>query len=173
VPEFCPERTRARLVAMTNQPAASRAPRLRPWYLKLVYVVASCLLVYLIAAIPVGPGGGGILRSALAFILILLGSRVFRGPDEDDTPRPWWRMTARVPAGVVLGSLCALVAIVSAVGYVGLVVSTIAHKDVVDLPALLVNAVLAAILSYLYFGSSLRLVREPTAEAARAPGKGR
>jgi hypothetical protein len=158
---------------MTNQPTDRKAPRLRTWYLKLGYIVASCLLVYLIAAIPVGAGGGGILRSALAFILILLGSRLFRGPDEDDSPRQWWRMTARVPAGVVLGSLCALIAIVSVAGYVGLTVSTIAHKDVVDLPALLVNAVLAAILSYLYYGSSLRLVREPSAEAARAAGEGR
>jgi membrane protease YdiL (CAAX protease family) len=158
---------------MMNQTTTSRAPRLRPWYLKLVYFAASCALVYLIAAIPVAPGGAGILRSAFAFVLILVGARVFRGPDEDDSARAWWRMTARVPAGILLGSLLALVALVSAAGYVGLMETTLAHKDVVDLPALLVNLVLAAILSYLYYDSSWRLAREPSAEAVAAAGKGR
>jgi hypothetical protein len=160
--------SRDRLVAMTNQTASSGAPRIRPWYVKFAYVLASCALVYLIAAIPTGPGGGGILRSALAFVLILFGARLFRGPDEDNSPRAWWRMTERVPAGIVLGSLFALVAIFSAVGYVGLTVSTLAHKDVVDLPALLINAVLAAILSYLYFGSSRRIVLQRRADILAA-----
>jgi hypothetical protein len=158
---------------MTNQTAAGRAPRLRPWYTKLTYIVISCALVYLIAVIPVGPGGAGILRSALAFILILLGARVFRGANEDDSPRPWWRMTARMQAGNVLGALFALIALLSAVGYVGLTVSTLAHKDVVDLPALLVNTVLAAILAYLYFGSSWRMVLARRTEAVEAAQKGR
>jgi hypothetical protein len=158
---------------MTNETTVGRVPRLRPWYLKLAYVVVSCILVYLIAAIPAGPGGAGILRSALTFILILVGARVFRGMDEDDSARTWWRMTARVPAGVVLGSVFALVTLLSAVGYVGLVVSTLAHKDVVDLPALLINAVLAAVLSYLYYGSSWRLAHEPPAETVPAARNGR
>jgi hypothetical protein len=158
---------------MTNQTAAGRIPRIRPWYVKLAYVLASCALVYLIAAIPVGPGGGGILRSALAFVLILFGTRLFRGPDEDNSPRAWWRMTERVPAGIVLGTLFAIVAIVSATGYVGLTVSTLVGKDVVDLPALLLNAVLAAILAYLYYGSSRRIVLERRAKALAEARKGR
>jgi hypothetical protein len=162
-----------RLVAMTNQTTPGGPPRIRPWYVKLAYVLASCALVYLVAAIPVGPGGGGILRSTLAFVLVILGARAFRGPSEDNSPRTWWRMTARVPAGLVLGSLCAFVAIFSAVGYVGLTASTLAHKDVVDLPALLINAVLAAILSYLYFGSSRRIVLQRRAEILAAAMKGR
>jgi hypothetical protein len=138
---------------------------------KFAYVVVSLVLVYLIAAIPVGPGGGGILRSALAFVLILVGARLFRGADEADSARAWWRMTARVPAGLVLGSLFALVAIFSVAGYAGLTASTLAHKDVVDLPALLVNFVLSAIASYLYFGSSWRIAHEPpSAEATAPPG---
>jgi hypothetical protein len=146
---------------MTNETAGSRAPRIRPWYGKFGYVAASCALVYLIAAVPVGAGGAGILRSVLAFVLIVVGARVFRGVNEELLPpRPWWRMTAGVLSGVVLGSLTALVALLSAVGYVGLTVSTLPHKDVVDLPALLVNAVLAAILAYLYFGSSWRIAHE-------------
>jgi hypothetical protein len=159
---------------MTNSTDPRPAARLRPWPLKLSYIIASCALVYLIAIIPVGPGGAGILRSALAFALVLLGARLFRGAGEElDPPRPWWRMTARVPAGVVLGSLLALVAIVSGTGYVGLTLSTLAHKDVVDLPALLVNTLLSAILAYLYYGSSRRIVLERRAETLAAARKGR
>jgi hypothetical protein len=157
---------------MTNDTATRRAPRIRPWYVKLTYVVLSCALVYLVAAIPAGPGGAGILRSVLAFVLVLLGARVFRGVNEDDSARAWWRMTAGVPSGFVLGAVCTLVALFGAVGYVGLTVSTLAHKDVVDLPALLVNTVLAAILAYLFFGSSLRIVQERRAKLLAEQRKG-
>jgi hypothetical protein len=144
---------------MTNDTPAPLVFRFRPWPLKLAFVVASCALVYLVAGIPVGPGGGGILRSTLAFALVLAGARVFRGAGEElAAPRPWWRMTAGVPSGVVLGSLCSLIALVSAAGYIGLTTVTLAHKDVVDLPALLINTVLSAILAYLFFGSSRRIV---------------
>jgi hypothetical protein len=126
---------------------------------KLACVVAACAVVWLIAVIPVGPGGAGILRSATAFVLILLGARVFRGADEDVIPpRPWWRMTGGVRSGIVLGSLFALVAITSATGFVGLSLSTLIKRGTTNLPALLVNTVLAAILAYLYFRSSRRLV---------------
>jgi hypothetical protein len=157
---------------MTNQPASTRAPRLRPWYVKLAYVVASCAVVYLIAAIPVGPGGAGILRSTVAFVLVLLGARLFRGIDEEsDAPRPWWRMTGGVRSGVVLGAVLALVALVSVTGYIGLAASTLAHQT--NLPALVVNALLSAILSYLYFGSSRRLVLQRREEALIAAREGR
>ena len=159
---------------MTNPTDARPAPRLRPWPVKLAYIVAAGAAVYLIAIIPVGPGGAGILRSAFAFALVLLGARLFRGVGEEiDPPRSWWRMTAVVPSGVVLGSLLALVAIVSGTGYIGLTLSTLAHKDVVDLPALLVNTVLAAILAYLYYGSSRRLVLERRTKELAAARKGR
>jgi len=158
---------------MTNETAGSRAPRIRPWYGKLAYVAVSCALVYLVAAIPAGPGGAGILRSVLAFVLVLLGARVFRGVNEDDSARAWWRMTTGVPSGFVLGALCILIALFGAVGYVGLTVSTLAHKDVVDLPALLVNTVLAAILAYLYFGSSWRIVHDRRARMLAEARKGR
>jgi hypothetical protein len=157
---------------MTNQPTDARALRIRPWYLKLAYVVVAAVLVYLAPAIPVGPSGAGILRSVLAFVLILLGARVFRGAGEDVAPaRPWWRMTAAVPSGIVLGSLFTLVAVFSAAGYAGITASTLPHKDTVDLAALLVNAALSAVLAYLYFGSSRRIVlarREDARAKARS-----
>jgi hypothetical protein len=156
---------------MTNHNDAPAGPRLRPWPVKLAYVAASAAAVYLVAAIPVGVGGGGILRSGLAFVLILLGTRLFRGAGEEVAPaRPWWRMTGGVQSGIVLGALFAFVAIVSATGYVGITLSTLIKQGTTNLPALLVNTVLAGILSYLYFRSSRRLVlarREVLVEAAR------
>jgi hypothetical protein len=156
---------------MTNQTNAPGAIRIRPWPVKLAYVIATCAAVYLIAGIPVGPSGAGILRSALAFVLILVGARIFRGADEEYlAPRPWWRMTGGVQSGVVLGALFALVAIISATGYIGLTLSTLIKQGTTNLPALLVNTVLSAILAYLYFRSARRLVldrREKLLELAR------
>jgi len=136
---------------MTNETSGGRNVRLRQWYGKLAYVVVAAILVYLATAIPLGAGGGGILRSVLAFVLVLLGARIF-------------------PSGILLGAVCTVVALFSVVGYVGLTVATLPHKDVTDLPALLVTAVLSAVLAYLYFGSSRRLVvarRERAIEQAR------
>jgi hypothetical protein len=159
---------------MTNQTDVPAGPRIRPWPIKLAYVIAACAAVYLIAAIPVGPGGAGLLRSGLAFVLILVGARLFRGIDEDPLPpRPWWRMTAGVRSGIVLGALFALVAIASAAGYVGLSLSTLVQQGTTNLPALLVNTVLAAILAYLYFRSGRRLVLQRRAETLAAAQKGR
>jgi hypothetical protein len=158
---------------MTNNAPKGSALRIRPWYVKLAYVLASAALVYLVAGIPLGPGSGGILRSGLAFILIVLGARIFRGAEEDDSPRALWRMTARVPAGVLLGSVFALVTFLSASGWVGLTLVTLAHTDIVDLPALLVNTVLAAILSVFYFRSSRRLVLARRAETLAAAQRSR
>jgi hypothetical protein len=149
------------LVAMTNETRSTRSVRLQPWYSKFAYVVVAVAVVYLAPVIPLGAGGAGILRSALAFVLILLGARIFRGVDEEVAPpRAWWRMTSAVPSGILLGAVCAAVALVSIVGYAGLTVATLPHKDVADLPVLLVTAVLSAILAYLYFGSSRRIVVE-------------
>jgi hypothetical protein len=127
---------------MTNETPSTRSVRLQPWYSKFAYVVVAVAVVYLAPVIPLGAGGAGILRSALAFVLILL------------------RMTSAVPSGILLGAVCAAVALVSIVGYAGLTVATLPHKDVADLPVLLVTAVLSAILAYLYFGSSRRIVVE-------------
>jgi hypothetical protein len=130
--------------------------------------------VYLIAVIPVGPSGAGILRSAAAFVLVLLGARLFRGVDEDPAPpRPLWRMTGGVRSGIVLGSLFAIVALVSVTGYLGLSFSTTVAPGETNLPALVVNTVLSAILSYLYFRSSRRLVLAERQRMLDEASKGR
>jgi hypothetical protein len=159
---------------MTNSSQVPSGLRIRPWPVKLAYVAASAAVVYLIAAIPLGASGAGILRSVTAFILVLLGARLFRGIDEDPVPpRPWWRMTGGVQSGIVIGSLFALVAITSATGYVGLSLSTLVNQGATNLPALLVNTVLAAILAYLYFRSSRRLVVSRREQSVKEVLKGR
>jgi hypothetical protein len=167
--------TDARFVLMSIERANQRPLRIVRWYLKALFVVVGAFLVYLIAAIPFGPGGAGIARSILTVLLVILGTRLFRGADEDVAPgRPWWRMTGGVPSGIVLGALCALVALGSAVGFVGLTLSTLAPKDTVDLPDLLINTVLAAVLAYLYFDSARRLAvlrRDAAIAAERANRK--
>jgi hypothetical protein len=131
-------------------------------------------VVYLIAAVPIGASGAGILRSATAFILVVLGARLFRGRDEDPIPpRPWWRMTGGVQSGIVVGSLFALVAITSGAGYVGLSLSTLTERGTTNLPALLVNTILAAILAYLFFRSSRRLVVSRREQSINEVLKGR
>jgi hypothetical protein len=159
---------------MTNQTNVPSGPRLRPWPLKLAYIVAAGAAIYLIAAIPVGAGGAGILRSSLAFVLILLAARLFRGSAEDPVPpRPWWRMTGGVRSGIVLGSLFALIALASAAGWVGLSLSTLVKQGTTNLPSLLVNTVLSGILAYLYFRSSRRLVLQRREELANVASTGR
>ena len=159
---------------MTNSSQVPAGLRIRPWPVKLAYVAASAAVVYLIAAVPIGASGAGILRSATAFVLVLLGARLFRGAGEDVVPpRSWWRMTGGVQSGIVVGSLFALVAITSATGYVGLSLSTLVKHGTTNLPALLVNTILAAILAYLYFRSSRRLVVSRREQSVNEVLKGR
>ena len=63
-------------------------------------VVVGAILLYVGGAIPLGPGGVGILRSVVTVVLVLLGARFFRGLDEDPVPpRPWWRMIRSSSSG--------------------------------------------------------------------------
>ena len=53
-----------------------------------------------------GGGAGVIVTSFLWIVVVVLGSRWFRGTDEPvEPPRPWWRMTAQPPAGYLLAVL--------------------------------------------------------------------
>lgn len=159
---------------MTNPANPGNALRIRPWPIKLACVVAAGAVSYLFGLIPAGAGGAGILRSGIAFVLVLLGTRAFCGSREDpSSPRPWWRMTGGVRSGVALGVLFALVAIVSASGCLGLTLSISAKQDTSNLPALVLNTVLAAILTFLYFHSSRRLVVARRADSLAATKKRR
>src|SRR3954454_14243375 len=48
------------------------------------------------------PGWGVVAGCAVVLALVLILSRLFRGENESDAPRPWWRMTAYPTAGYVL-----------------------------------------------------------------------
>jgi len=144
---------------MTNHSDAPSGIRIRPWPVKLACVVVAFAVVELVGYVPAGTYGTGILRSAVLFVLVILGTRVFRGADEEVAPpRPLWRMTGGVQSGIVLGAVFGLEAILSAAGFVGITFSPGIRDETPELPALLVNAVLSAILAYLYFRSSRRIV---------------
>lgn len=77
---------------------------------KVVYLVAAVVLITLVSlaanALFGGTGAGAIATSLLWIVIILLGTRWFRGREEPVAPpRVWWRMTAEPPAGYVLGVL--------------------------------------------------------------------
>ena len=110
--------------------------------------------VSLVVALTIGittSTGWGVLASGvsvLAFALVF--ARLFRGENESDGPRPWWRMTAYPPAGYVLAGwfLLQTVGAISAAG---------------TGPAGLVSAVVSLGLAIAYLVSAIRL----TAQASR------
>jgi hypothetical protein len=79
---------------------------------KVAYVVAAPIVLLLLQLLAVAVGGfrsstlviGSSILAQLAFVIV--GIRSFRGEGEPvRPPRVWWRMTARPPAGFVLGCL--------------------------------------------------------------------
>lgn len=45
---------------------------------------------------------GVVASVAIVLLVVLVLTRVFRGENESDAPRAWWRMTANAPAGFAL-----------------------------------------------------------------------
>ena len=157
---------------MDNEPipARRRLPRLRQWYTKMLYIIVAFALWYFVGALPPTQFLDGLLRSVIIFVAFLVAARVFRGADESNEPRPWWRATARPRAGFVLGSVLALVVIIFCVNAYG--VETMpklvlySGQDVFDA----ISALLCAVLAVFYFTSSIRLrgiARDARAEAER------
>jgi hypothetical protein len=81
--------------------------RVRTFVGKLAAVLASCVVASLAA------GGAELLADVdnqmifwFVFAPLIYGlTRVFRGADESDAPRSWWRMTARPTASLMLGGV--------------------------------------------------------------------
>lgn len=48
------------------------------------------------------PGWGVVASCGIVLVLVLILARLFRGENESDAPRQWWRMTAYPTAGYVL-----------------------------------------------------------------------
>ena len=132
--------------------------RLRKTRWKIAYIAVGVGLSAVINGVVV-PGLLGEPSTAVAsnvfFALFVFGGvRSFRGSDEPvKPPRAWLRMTARPRAGFVLGGLCVLF-FISSIFSVAFSASDPASAGVDDA---LVNALLA----FLYIRSSIRLHRTP------------
>jgi hypothetical protein len=136
----------------------SRLPRLRSWWAKLLYVIASLAIYYVVGGLAPTNLSRGILRSVIVVILVMAAVRVFRGAaEEGDEPRPWWRMTGGPLAGFILGGVLALTTIGLCLNAYGVESKTIerifAGQDIYDA----VTAVLVAALAVFYITSSVRL----------------
>ena len=137
-----------------------RPLRIVRWYWKLLYLVVSAIIVYLVAVFG-DPGHGGdalrgILRSVAILVLTLIAVRIFRGRDEDVAlPRTWWRATGGWLAGLFLGVIWFLVGAGSlgvAVGQAG----SIATAGTVQAGGVL--GFVGIVLAFLYLDSSIRLL---------------
>lgn len=95
----------------THQPLPVRDPfrsTLRTFLSKAVALLLLCLLVGALCAavtslVPLSGAAYGLLVAGLFTVGIYALTRLFRGDQESDAPRPWWRMTGRPTAALLLG----------------------------------------------------------------------
>jgi hypothetical protein len=97
--------------------------------------------------------------TAVSVGFLVFGIRAFRGPDELDLPRPWWRMTYSSRWGVALAIAFAI--------FAAFTVSSLIHDSgserVVDVLLLAVSSIAA--IGYIH--SSVRLARRNQVEDFR------
>lgn len=150
--------------------------RIVRWPMKLLYVIgayiAGLLIVNLIGFTPIPFVALEVLTYILEVGAVLYGARVFRSWNENvQAPRPWWRMTARRPLSIILGSISVLLTVVvgTAVGQaLGVVLSAshTAHALTAANSVLRTSAVAVfvyATLAFFYANSALRMSKK-TAE---------
>lgn len=81
--------------------------RIRNGATKVTLVIAGYALA-LLAGITVGvstrSGWGVVVSSGIILLVVFVLTRLFRGENESDAPRPWWRTTARPTVGYVLAA---------------------------------------------------------------------
>ena len=121
---------------------------------KISYVLGGFGLILLVNGFLISPFMNTALDVLLIFILnmayVILGTRLFRGADENrEDPRPWWRATARPAAGFWLGGALAALAFISCVGALS------SKPENAFVPA--VAAIGYALLAAFYLHSSTRL----------------
>ncbi len=118
-------------------------------------MVALIVLAF-VSAVPV-PG----ITPLAAFVLVILATRMFRGPDEpDDSPRDWWRATERPVASFVIGALFALATVVVALDVYAIATFPEERELRVDEGYVALTGLLALILAVGYLQSGVRLRRE-------------
>jgi hypothetical protein len=136
--------------------------RIARWYWKLLYVVASVVIIYLIAlfADPSRSGDGlrGILRALALFILTIVAARIFRGQGEDvAAPRAWWRMTGGWLAGLFITVVLFLVTL----GGLGVAFGSAGKlADAGTIQGGGALGIVGGILFLLYLDSTVRLILE-------------
>jgi len=81
--------------------------RVRNGATKAILILIGYALAVLagIAVEPIARTGWGVVASsAIILVMVLVLTRMFRGENESDAPRTWWRVTADAPAGFVLSA---------------------------------------------------------------------
>jgi uncharacterized membrane protein YfcA len=158
-----------------SRPARRGLPHIRQWYGKMLYVIAVIAIWYLGAGLVQSDEPRGILRAVLLLVLVLLGARLFRSPEEpDDAARPRWRMTGRPLAGWVLGTVAGLGAIwlfVAAIGTELAPASAHVASSTQNLAVFVALAIALAALAVLYLTSSVRLRSLAKVEPAKTPAQ--
>ncbi|RDV44297.1 hypothetical protein DOE76_13015 [Leifsonia sp. ku-ls] len=91
-------------------------------------------------------GWGVVVSSGIVLAFVVVLSRLFRGGNESDEPRSWWRMTAYPTAGYVLAGWFLLQA-----------VGTMTSSVVAAAPAGWVCGVVSLVLALAYLVSAVRL----------------
>lgn len=97
-----------------------RNTRVRTPGAKVAVVLVGVVLVVMVgvALAMVDFARGYLVATGLIVVLVVLTARSFRGADESDEPREWWRMTASPTSATVVGVLFLLQAVTTAVGLV-------------------------------------------------------
>ncbi|MCI0157165.1 hypothetical protein KNO15_10710 [Leifsonia shinshuensis] len=123
--------------------------RIRDGSVKAASAIAGYALVAIagfLIAMGLGPGWGAAAGSALIVALVIALTRVFRGEDESDEPRRWWRMTARPAAGFVLSG-----------GFAAQAVGVAASSSVDQTPLVWLSVAVSILIAVAYLNSSVRL----------------
>lgn len=135
--------------------------RIRDGSTKAILVIAGYAFAVLIGTtigLSTYLGWGVAASSGIILLLVLVLCRLFRGENETDAPRTWWRMTARPPAGYVLACWFG----VNSIG-------SVTPAIVSDQAAGWVGALVSLILAGLYLNSAIRLTA--LGSSASRPGR--
>lgn len=136
--------------------------RIRSVWLKLayvgVYVVLVTALRQILSILSLAELVQLLLFNGLAITAIVVGARIFRARGEEPlAPRPWWQLTGRPKAGIVIGTL---LLVSDAITWINGLVDP-SRMD--NLSAWILSSVFTVVISLAYFHSSTKLRRHARA----------
>lgn len=133
--------------------------RMRSASAKVATVIVSYLFIVLIgvavAILSESTTWSAVTVVLLTLLMVLACTRLFRGPDENADPRPWWRLTGGPTSGFIVGAAFA----------VGSGVNLFAARG----PALVASAVYVLI-GLLFVASAVKLSAVRRGEIRRSEG---